>query len=742
MKTQRDPRTHRCVAVVMTLAAAAVVMQDDAVAREMHDDAGAAWTYRCTLMFDESDLQFDRALGGDVVGLKGGTWLAEPGRPLLPARMVRLAVPEGVKVTGVSVIDAEVVPLDGTYAPVTAQTPLPTSQRPDAAWLGAAAPRDDVAAIYPAAPAQVVYQTDLAGQSIAVVKVCPVQYRPAEKKLALYQSMELELIGDTGYVCGDHLPQRASTTMRMLYESLLREAVVNPDDVRLRGGASLAGPRGVEPGDYDYVIITQLGWDDEFAPLAEWKTKKGTPAAIVTVDWIYNWGGYSGSDVDKIRQFVIDAHDTWGAMYFLLGGDSDTVPCHERYLLGEDVPNDTFYGDYDDDWTCEVYVGRASVRSAAAVETFVAKALTCAKNPPLTDYPKTAFFMGFDMASSGSHEGEGTKTAIKDLYLPDDWMLSTEYDGESGSHLADVIGYLNDGNSIVNHVDHCYWDYIGTGDRMHDEGLSISDMENLNNGERQSIFYTIGCWPCAFTEETCIAEAFVRNPNGGGVAFVGNTRYGWFWPYSDDGYSLGYDRAFFSSLFEQNHWRLGVCFSDHKGDYYEGDEYHKYIFSELTLLGDPELWIWTEQPSTLDVVHDETLTEGEPALFAVEVTSDGAALSGATVCLWKDGDVYEVDETDSSGQVSFSITPETIGTMAVTAVGHNYLPYEGEAEVIEDQGTPGDLDGDGDVDVVDLLELLAAWGECPDPPADCPADLNGDGVVDVIDLLTLLGNWT
>jgi hypothetical protein len=54
---------------------------------------------------------------------------------------------------------------------------------------------------------------------------------------------------------------------------------------------------------------------------------------------------------------------------------------------------------------------------------------------------------------------------------------------------------------------------------------------------------------------------------------------------------------------------------------------------------------------------------------------------------------------------------------------------------------PGDVNGDGVVNTSDLLALLAAWGDCPDPPEECPADFDGDGDVDTSDLLTLLANW-
>ncbi|MFK7961050.1 MAG: FG-GAP-like repeat-containing protein [Phycisphaerales bacterium] len=52
---------------------------------------------------------------------------------------------------------------------------------------------------------------------------------------------------------------------------------------------------------------------------------------------------------------------------------------------------------------------------------------------------------------------------------------------------------------------------------------------------------------------------------------------------------------------------------------------------------------------------------------------------------------------------------------------------------------PGDLNGDGLVNVTDLLAVLSAWGPCPAP---CPPDINGDGTVGSFELLTVLANWS
>jgi len=51
------------------------------------------------------------------------------------------------------------------------------------------------------------------------------------------------------------------------------------------------------------------------------------------------------------------------------------------------------------------------------------------------------------------------------------------------------------------------------------------------------------------------------------------------------------------------------------------------------------------------------------------------------------------------------------------------------------QACPGDLDGNGTIDALDLATLLGAWG------GGGAADLDGSGAVDALDLAALLGSW-
>lgn len=50
----------------------------------------------------------------------------------------------------------------------------------------------------------------------------------------------------------------------------------------------------------------------------------------------------------------------------------------------------------------------------------------------------------------------------------------------------------------------------------------------------------------------------------------------------------------------------------------------------------------------------------------------------------------------------------------------------------------GDSNRDGQVDVLDILNVLATWGECPTRPAPCNGDIDRNGRTGVLDLLAVL----
>ncbi|HWR27639.1 MAG TPA: PKD domain-containing protein, partial [Candidatus Thermoplasmatota archaeon] len=651
------------------------------------DSSGFAINY--TMTFSKNDFSLNTLQGFDTVQLYDGGYTTEIGKPMIPVKNIRMAIPAEMKVSTIEILDIKEEPLDGTYLIFPTQTPLPVDStlkenqfiKPDYQTYISHQP-------YPSKLIEFIGQSDLAGQVMVDITIYPIHYIPNEKKLTLVTSITFNIIGTKGYVCGDYLSTRISECRQNLCLRSVQNMVVNPEAVALQFSLT-PQPAGVNPGDYDYVIITQDSWVSAFQPLADWKTKKGIPTNIVTTSWIYNSGGYSGSNVDKIRAFVLDVYTNWGTIYVLLGGDVDVVPCHYRTFSQVDpdlVPNDVYYADYDGDWICEVNVGRASVTGPGSgtgqIGNFINKVLTYETNPPLTNYAKNAAFFGFDLDSTTY--GEQCKINIDNTYIPSSWSMTTVYDSQSGNHRTNVIAALNVGPNLVNHVDHCNSGYLGTGYVNHNLGLSNYDMDALTNGNKQTIMYSQGCDPAAFDVSNCIAEHFVRDNNGGGIAFIGNSRYGWYNYGQYNTLSMRYDVNFFKSLFQENLYHLGAAFTDHKNDGIQsqpGNELYRYLFTGLTLLGDPELPIWTENPTSLSVTHPDQLLR-DSSSFTITVTSNGNPVSQSYVCLWKENEVYLTGYTNTNGVITFHPSPTTIGTMFITVTKQNYLPYEGSATVV------------------------------------------------------------
>jgi hypothetical protein len=81
-----------------------------------------------------------------------------------------------------------------------------------------------------------------------------------------------------------------------------------------------------------------------------------------------------------------------------------------------------------------------------------------------------------------------------------------------------------------------------------------------------------------------------------------------------------------------------------------------------------------------------------------------------------------------------------VSFVRINGNGDPSLSVEIDAVVDAEPRLAGDVDLDGDIDVEDLLAVIAAFG--PLPVGGAPADFTGDWGVDISDLLIVIANWS
>ncbi|MCK4403680.1 MAG: hypothetical protein KAW02_01195 [candidate division Zixibacteria bacterium] len=691
---------------------------------------------RFTAEFSAEELSFDRVMGYDMVRLKHGGYLAELGKPMLPSKEIKIALPSGMEVKSVQVLNTIQEEIPGEFNIFPAQLPRTIGisdekvdfVEPDNVIYTSNQP-------YPSNLMEFTHQTDLAGQGIATLQLYPVQYVPGEKKLTLYTSITLAIEGVGGYECGDYLSPNISEKGRRTYEQMVKDMVQNPEDVQLKTTSKMGRSTVLPDGSLDHVIITSSLYASDFQPLVDWHTQKGVKDTVVTTSWIYL--NYAGADTQKIRNFIVDACSTWGTTYFLLGGENETVPFAYRTYRTESTPSDQYYSDFDDDWTHEVYVGRVTVGSTTQINTFVNKVLKYEKDPPRTDYPLDVLLIGMDY-DENTHV-EDLKENIDFGYIPSRFNLTKVYDSHTGNHKTAVINALNAGQNLVNHADHSYIQYMGTGDFNHHLGINNSNVDALTNDDQTSVIVSTGCHPNHMDANDCIAEHFIiYNPNQAGVAFSGNTRSGLYYEGQPLSLSNGLDKQWWVALFFWGKYNLGQTLAEAKHHFSHSNNSERHCEWTFNLLGEPEMPIWTDEPDSFAVIHP-FWHPPEPSSFSVHVEDANtyAPVDSVYVCLWKEGEVYLTGYTNAFGDITFDPSPSTEGTMYVTVTKQNYIPYQQEVDV--SGYIVGDANGDGIIDLADVVYLINyLYRDGPTPVSPEAGDANCDGITDLADIVYLI----
>ncbi len=653
--------------------------------------------------------------------LMDGAWHhGAPGAPVLPMVAARILLPPGEVVADISVIPGELIVLGDGYTVEPGQAQYPLSFEGPYETFGPDPAIYNIRGSYPDRMIDDPTVGTFRGYGIATSALHPVEYQPVDGRLAYYASMEVVVTTapdpDQGRTVVERIRQDEATIAR------LGHMVDNPFDAAAYQSINRSAPvsRSLDAGlDYSYLIVTTDSWDGYLGDFVDYETTMGHKAGIFLTNWIaLNYGGTD--EAEQIRNFIIDAYNTWDVDYVLLVGDArDANGVQHRGLYsntdyGEsdaDIPADLYYGALDGTWNTdndsywgepgeddlypEVAVGRACVSTVSDVQNFVTK-VTRYINSPVVSESDEALMVGELLWSSpltygGTYMNEvrygSSANGYTTVGMPGTMNTGTMYDMNGTWTKTQLITAMESGLNIVNHLGHCNTTYAMK--------MTTSDVPSFDNDgtvHSYNFVYSQGCYCGAFDNRDtspgvyvgdCFAEEFTVDDDGA-VAVVMDSRYGWGDPGGTNGSSQYFHREFIDAMTGEGIHPVGEVNDDSRVDVIWAISYgaNRWCFYELNLFGDPAMHLWTGSPVSLNVSHPSGMVVGQPDVAVVVTDASRAPVVGADVTAYYDDySVYATGVTNGAGQITLSPDPVVPGTLHIKVFGHDHLVYEGSLDV-------------------------------------------------------------
>lgn len=460
--------------------------------------------------------------------------------------------------------------------------------------------------------------------------------------------------------------------------------------------------------DYEYLVITCDSLKEIFQKLADWKTMKGVPAKILTMEEID--ANYDDSTQQiKIKKAIKDYYDGQhsGLRYVLLGGCQDIVPaqiCGVFYSKKTgSTPTDWFYGCLDVidwnsdgnplageltdsvDYCAEVVVSRMPASSRLEASNMVNRILEYERFPETKNWKNRMLLCGNNLHGYTENIYSDIPDSISDAqqyyhvyYLPtlsqvwDGEIIKfydtgTDFDGDNNYNFTteNLLSQLQDGFNFVNIDTHGEKFYYTMEDSI---GFTIEDASSFRN-KGYTIITTSACFTNNFVNLNpwdaggCLGEAFMKNPNGGILAYIGSSLEGW------TPRSLVLHNELYRRLFTSSDHRLAPVLYDLKNEmaaFCSTNSVERWLLFSENMLGDPEMPVYIDCPKPFT---DSTLVvewNGEE----FDISTEGN--SGYNICgmsIRDRGLSYYERNSGSCGYADFE------GELSVCVTKPGYIPY-------------------------------------------------------------------
>jgi hypothetical protein len=457
------------------------------------------------------------------------------------------------------------------------------------------------------------------GIKIALIKIPHQIYRYASKELDILDDGLIKITTsvnspkDRNYDFLTNESDFNKITKGKILPKRVKEAYLSS---YLRPSSSVRNTLNIDPAEM--LIISPATLLDSWSLYADYKSSLGRESQVVNISNIIS--SYSGRDnAEKLRNFLIEVYSEWSSndiplTYVILGGDYNLVPSRQLRIRAaynsawhsNNIYSDLYFSALDGDWDNdgdnlfgegdasqdvqatgsngeeadlygEIYVGRIPVENSDELENWINKQTDYESNQVSEQFFEKVLLLGEYLGSS-VYGGPAMNEVAN--YLAD-YSLETLYSQNGTFSESGLTNAINNNLSQVHHLGH------GSSSAV----FSIDNNDITNNFINQDypFIYTQGCHTANFSVNDAIGESFILNQRGA-FAYIGNTSYGFYSSFENQGPSQLFHREFVDAFTNENHTSLGIIHMDGKEDLVgitDQTGTRRYVYFDNVLLADP-----------------------------------------------------------------------------------------------------------------------------------------------------------